>query len=70
MCDECKRHGCPPLKFEVNSGDLGDIQMRIAAAPDALLEILSNDGIAPEGYDDEVGCVMISGRMGGADWPT
>ena len=70
MFDECNRHGCPPPKLEVNAGDLVDIQMRIDAAPDALLGILSNDSIAHEGYDDEVGCIIISGRTEGADRPT
>ena len=70
MFDECNRHGCPPPKLEVNAGDLVDIQMRIDAAPDALLGILSNDSIAHEGYDDEVGCVKISERTEGADRPT
>ena len=70
MFDECNRHGCPPPKLEVNAGDLVDIQMRIDAAPDALLGILSNDSIAHEGYDDEVECVLISGRPEGADRPT
>lgn len=35
--DECKRHGCPPPVYEVSAGDPGDIQVRIDAAPDAIV---------------------------------
>lgn len=36
--DECRKHGCPPPVYEVTSGDPGDIQVRIDAAPDARLD--------------------------------
>ena len=36
--DECARHGCPPPVYEVSAGDPGDIQVRIDAAPDAIVE--------------------------------
>lgn len=35
--DECARHGCPPPVYEVSAGDPGDIQVRIDAAPDAMV---------------------------------
>lgn len=34
--DECRKHGCPPPVYEVTSGNPGDIQVRIDAAPDAI----------------------------------
>ena len=36
--DECARHGRPPPAYEVSAGDPGDIQVRIDAAPDAVVE--------------------------------
>ncbi|MBP5544145.1 MAG: hypothetical protein ILM98_08715 [Kiritimatiellae bacterium] len=35
--DECARHGCPPPVYEVSAGAPGDIQVRIDAAPDAIV---------------------------------
>ena len=35
--DECAQHGCPPPVYEVSAGDPGDIQVRIDAAPDAIV---------------------------------
>ena len=35
--DECAKHGCPPPVYEVSTGDPGDIQVRIDAAPDAIV---------------------------------
>ena len=42
--DECARHGCPPPVYEVSAGDPGDIQVRIDAAPDAIVQGESGDG--------------------------
>ncbi|MCR5751663.1 MAG: putative DNA binding domain-containing protein [Kiritimatiellae bacterium] len=36
--DECKKHGCPPPVYEVSTGDPGDIQVCINAAPDAIVD--------------------------------
>ena len=36
--EECAKHGCPPPVYEVCNGDPGDIQVRIDAAPDAIVE--------------------------------
>jgi len=36
--DECKKHGYPPPVYEVSSGDPGDIQVSIDAAPDAIVD--------------------------------
>lgn len=36
--DECKKHGCPPPVYEISPGDPGDIQVRIDAAPDAIIK--------------------------------
>ncbi len=41
--DECARHGCPPPVYEVSTGDPGDIQVRIDAAPDAIVEEQAED---------------------------
>lgn len=37
MCDECKKHGCPPPVYEIIMGESGDILVRIDSAPDAIV---------------------------------
>ena len=37
------RHGCPPQVYEVSAGDPGDIQVRIDAAPDAIVDDTNAD---------------------------
>ena len=34
---ECRKHGCPNPQYSVNSGDPGDIMVRVGAAPDAIV---------------------------------
>ena len=34
---ECHKHGCPNPQYSVNSGDPGDIMVRVGAAPDAIV---------------------------------
>lgn len=36
--EECAQHGCPPPVYEVSAGEPGDIQVRLDAAPDAVVE--------------------------------
>ncbi len=43
VLDECARHGCPPPVYEVDAGDPGDIQVRIDAAPDAIVRDTNAD---------------------------
>jgi len=46
---ECIKHGCPAPFYEVNSGEPGDLLVRIDAAPDALIE---DEGAPVHGAED------------------
>lgn len=55
--DECKMHGCPPPVYEISAGDPGDIQVRVDAAPDAIVDL--NTKIANVEVTSETICEMI-----------
>ena len=53
--DECKRYGCPPPVYEISEGEPGDIQVRIDAAPDALLDVSADVSNGVVNGDDRGG---------------